>query len=189
MEAKDGYTGGHVERVSDVAMALARRLGYEGDELDAVEVGALLHDIGKIGIPEAIIRKPGPLNDDEWAIMKEHPLISEHILAECDLSPIVLQVARSSHERWDGDGYPDGLAGEQIPLPARIVLVADALDALTSDRSYRLGRTVDEAMDEIRRHAGTQFCPVVVEALEAVYREEPAVLGASQPDAVRAGVA
>ena len=100
----------------------------------------------------------------------------------------MLQVARSSHERWDGDGYPDGLAGEEIPLPARIVLVADALDALTSDRSYRLGRT-SEAMDEIRRHAGTQFCPAVVDALEAVYRDEPALLGAAQPDAVRAGVA
>jgi putative nucleotidyltransferase with HDIG domain len=134
MEAKDYYTGGHTERVSDIAVALAKRLGYEGLELDAVEIGALLHDIGKIGIPERILHKPGPLDDDEWKVMKEHPVISEYILQEVDLDPIVLQIARSSHERMDGNGYPDGKAGDEIPMPARIVLVADAFDALTSDR-------------------------------------------------------
>jgi len=176
MEAKDSYTGGHVERVSQFAVALARRLGYEGDELDAIEVGALLHDIGKIGIPERIIQKPGPLDEDEWAMMKQHPLISEHILAGCDLSPIVLQIARSSHERIDGAGYPDGLAGEEIPLPARIVLVADGLDAITSDRPYRRGRSLEAALAEVRVHGGTQFCPQVVAALEAIYRDEPELL-------------
>jgi hypothetical protein len=184
MEAKDYYTGGHTERVSEVAVALATRLGYSGAELDAIEIGALLHDIGKIGIPERILHKPGPLDDDEWKVMKEHPVISEYILAEVDLHPIVLQVARSSHERMDGRGYPDGLQGDRIPLPARIVLVADAFDALTSDRPYRSGRTVTAAMEELRRHAGTQFCPTVVEALEAIYREEPQVLGAAALRAV-----
>jgi putative nucleotidyltransferase with HDIG domain len=184
MEAKDYYTGGHTERVSQVAVALARRLGYTGEELDAIEIGALLHDIGKIGIPERILHKPGPLDEEEWKVMREHPIISEYILSEIDLNPIVLQVARSSHERIDGAGYPDGLRGDQIPLPARIVLAADALDALTSDRPYRSARTVSAAMEELRSHAGTQFCPKVIEALDAVYRAEPQILGAAALRAV-----
>lgn len=176
MEAKDYYTGGHIERVSDVAVALARRLGYTGAQLDAVEIGALLHDIGKIGIPERILHKPGPLDEAEWKVMKEHPLISEYILQKIDLDPIVLQIARSSHEQMDGRGYPDGLAGDAIPLPARIVLVADAFDALTSDRPYRPARPVPAAMDELRAHSGTQFCPQVIDALEVIYREQPRLL-------------
>jgi hypothetical protein len=184
MEAKDYYTGGHTERVSGVAVALAAKLGYSGIELDAIEIGALLHDIGKIGIPERILHKPGPLDDEEWKVMKEHPVISEYILSEVDLHPIVLQVARSSHERMDGKGYPDGLPGDQIPLPARIVLVADAFDALTSDRPYRAARTTAVAMEELRAHTGTQFCPTVVNALEALYREQPQVLGAAALRAV-----
>ncbi|HET6944208.1 MAG TPA: HD domain-containing phosphohydrolase, partial [Gaiellaceae bacterium] len=107
MEAKDLYTGGHTGRVASVSVALAQQLGYEGDALDAIEIGALLHDIGKIGIPERILRKQGPLDDDEWAIMRTHPLVSDFILAELDLDPIVRQCARSSHERMDGLGYPD----------------------------------------------------------------------------------
>jgi hypothetical protein len=184
MEAKDYYTGGHTERVSGVAVALAAKLGYSGIELDAIEIGALLHDIGKIGIPERILHKPGPLDDEEWKVMREHPVISEYILSEVDLHPIVLQVARSSHERMDGKGYPDGLPGDQIPLPARIVLVADAFDALTSDRPYRAARTTAVAMEELRAHTGTQFCPTVVNALEALYREQPQVLGAAALRAV-----
>jgi putative nucleotidyltransferase with HDIG domain len=186
MEAKDDYTGGHTERVSDVAVALASRLGYTGADLDAIEVGALLHDIGKIGISERILHKPGPLDDDEGKVMKEHPIISEHILSGIDLSPLVLQIARSSHERIDGKGYPDGLAGEEIPLPARIVLVADAFDALTSDRPYRRGRGIRAAIDEIKAHAGTQFCPKVVAALERIWHEEPLVLGETRLHAVTA---
>ncbi len=177
MEAKDYYTGGHTERVSEVAVAIASRLGYSGPDLDAIEIGALLHDIGKIGIPERILHKQGPLDEEEWKVMKEHPVISEYILSGVDLSPIVLEVARSSHERLDGKGYPDGKRGEEIPLPARIVLVADAFDALTSDRPYRRGRHTLEAITELQAHVGTQFCPLVVEALERVYREEPHVLG------------
>jgi hypothetical protein len=189
MEAKDYYTGGHTERVSEVAVALGERLGYSGEELDAIEIGALLHDIGKIGIPERILHKPGPLDSEEWRVMKEHPVISEYILSEVDLHPIVLQVARSSHERMDGKGYPDGLEGDRIPLPARIVLVADALDALTSDRPYRSGRTISAALEELRANAGTQFCPSVVAALEAIYREQPQLLGGATLRAVREAVA
>lgn len=184
MEAKDYYTGGHTERVATVAVALARRLGFQGADLDAVEIGALLHDIGKIGIPERILHKPGPLDDEEWKVMKEHPVISEYILAEVDLPPIVLQIARSSHERMDGAGYPDGVPGEEIPLAARIVLVADAFDALTSDRPYRRGRRIRDAMDELRAHAGSQFCPRVISALEQVYREEPHLLAGGDLRAV-----
>jgi putative nucleotidyltransferase with HDIG domain len=184
MEAKDYYTGGHTERVSGIAVALAARLGYTGVELDAVEIGALLHDIGKIGIPERILHKPGPLDDEEWKVMKEHPIISEYILQKVDLHPIVLQVARSSHERVDGKGYPDQKAGDEIPLPARIVLVADAFDALTSDRPYRSARSVAAAMEELREHAGTQFCPSVIQAFEALHREQPTVLGTATLRAV-----
>lgn len=176
MEAKDYYTGGHTERVAEVAVALAKELGYSGHELDAIEIGALLHDIGKIGIPETILRKPGPLDPEEWKVMKEHPVISDYILSEVDLPEIVRQIARSSHERIDGAGYPDGLVGEDIPLPARIVLVADAFDALTSDRPYRRGRHTLAALEELRTHAGAQFCPRVVAALETVFRKQPEVL-------------
>jgi putative nucleotidyltransferase with HDIG domain len=176
MEAKDYYTGGHTERVATIAVALAHRLGYSGDELEAVEIGALLHDIGKIGIPERILNKPGPLDPDEWDVMRQHPIISEQILAEVDLHPIVRQIARSSHERVDGGGYPDGLAGDDIPLPARIALVADAFDALTSDRPYRKARSIDAALEELRSNSGTQFCTRVLDVLEKIRQEEPQLL-------------
>jgi putative nucleotidyltransferase with HDIG domain len=184
IEAKDGSTGEHTERVAELALELARRVGYSGADLDAIQIGALLHDIGKIGVPEAILNKPGPLSDEEWEVMKRHPLVSEHILAESGLSPIVLQIARSSHERFDGHGYPDGLVGHEIPLPARIVLVADALDAITSDRPYRSGRSVADAVGELRAGAGTQFCPDVVAALAHLYAEQPQRLGAGRLRAV-----
>jgi putative nucleotidyltransferase with HDIG domain len=182
MEAKDHYTGGHTERVSDLAVSLARRLGYSGDDLAAIEIGALLHDIGKIGISERILHKPGPLNDAEQKLMQEHPLISESILSAVDLHPFVCQIARSSHERMDGKGYPDGLRGDEIPLPARIVLVADAFDALTSDRPYRARRPVAAALEELRSCTGSQFCPRVIAALEAIAREEPDVLAGAVAD-------
>jgi putative nucleotidyltransferase with HDIG domain len=176
MEAKDYYTGGHTERVAAIAVALARRLGVTGADLEAIEIGALLHDIGKIGIPEHILHKPGPLTEDEWAVMKQHPVISDYILSEVDLPAIVRQIARSSHERMDGAGYPDRLAGELIPLVARIVLVADAFDALTTDRPYRRARHTLAALEEVRANAGTQFCPEVVDALHRLFREEPQAL-------------
>jgi hypothetical protein len=184
MDAKDVYTGGHVDRVAAVALALARRLGFKGDELEAIEIGALLHDVGKIGVPEQILGKTGPLDDSEWAVIKKHPLISDYILSELDLHPFVRQCARSSHERIDGTGYPDGLAGDAIPLPARIVFVADAFDALTSARSYRPGRPPLAALAEIRANAGSQFCPRVVAALEELWREQPRLLAREEPDQV-----
>jgi HD-GYP domain-containing protein (c-di-GMP phosphodiesterase class II) len=184
MDAKDVYTGGHVDRVAAVAVALARRLGFRGEELEAIEIGALLHDVGKIGVPEQILGKPGPLEPSEWEVIKRHPLISDYILSELDLHPFVRQCARSSHERIDGTGYPDGLAGDAIPVPARIVFVADAFDALTSARSYRPARPPLAALAEIRANAGSQFCPRVVAALEDIWREHPDLLAREEPDQI-----
>jgi HD-GYP domain-containing protein (c-di-GMP phosphodiesterase class II) len=140
--------------------------------------------VGKIGVPEQILQKPGPLEPSEWAIIKRHPLISDYILSELDLHPFVRQCARSSHERMDGTGYPDGLAGDALPLPARIVFVADAFDALTSARSYRSARPPLAALAEIRANAGTQFCPRVVAALEETWRDQPDLLGREEPDQI-----
>jgi hypothetical protein len=185
MEAKDLYTGSHTERVAAVAVGIARRLGFRDEELEAIEIGALLHDIGKIGIPEDVLRKPGKLDEDEWELIKTHPVISDYILSELELHPFVRQCARSSHERIDGTGYPDALSGEAIPLPARIVLVADALDALTSTRPYRAARPILGALAEIRAHTGTQFCPKVVAALEELWRKEPGAFTAEALKPVR----
>ena len=178
VDARDDSTGGHAVRVSRIAVAIARRLGYAGAELEAIRVGALLHDLGKVGIPQRILRKPGPLSAEEWSVMRTHPLISHAMLAELDLPQAVCAIARHSHERIDGAGYPDGLAADAIPLEARIVFVADAFDALTSDRPYRAGCGSYEALEEVRRHSGTQFCPRVVAALEQVNVEAPELLGA-----------
>jgi hypothetical protein len=185
MEAKDLYTGGHTERVAAVAVGIARRLGFRDEELEAIEIGALLHDIGKIGIPEHVLRKPARLNEEEWELIRTHPVISDYILSELDLHPFVRQCARSSHERIDGTGYPDGLSGEEIPLPARIVLVADALDALTSTRPYRAARPFLGALAEIKAHTGTQFCPRVVAALDELWRKEPALFGTEPAAPIR----
>jgi hypothetical protein len=184
MEAKDLYTGGHTERVAALAVGLGRALGYRDEDLEAIEIGALLHDIGKIGVPGHVLRKEGPLDEDEWELIRQHPRISDYILSELDLHPFVRQCARSSHERVDGMGYPDRLSGDEIPLPARIVFVADAFDALTSTRPYRPARPMLAALAEIRAHAGTQFCPRVVEALEELWRKEPGIFTPAQsPDA------
>jgi putative nucleotidyltransferase with HDIG domain len=166
IEAKDPYTGGHTERVADYATMLARELGFGDDDLQAIEVGAVIHDIGKIGVPDRILLKPGRLDSDEFAEMRRHPEISSYILDELDLPPIVRDMARNHHERFDGKGYPDGLAGKEIPLAARILTVADAFDAMTSDRPYRRALSLEVAAAEITRNSGSQFCPDVVAALE-----------------------
>jgi hypothetical protein len=177
IEAKDPYTGGHTERVAALACLLARQLGLGGEELDAVEVGGVIHDIGKIGIPDAILLKPGKLDDEEFAEMKRHPLISSRILEGLDFPDIVLDMARHHHERFDGRGYPDGLTGAEIPLAARVLCVADALDAMTSDRPYRDALPTATALEEIDRHAGTQFCPTVVAALNTLVARDPSLGG------------
>jgi hypothetical protein len=173
IEAKDPYTGGHTERVADFAVELARELGLSGEELQAVAIGGVIHDIGKIGIRDQVLLKPGRLDPDEWAEMRRHPEISTYILDELELPRMAKEMARHHHERFDGGGYPDGLVGETIPLAARILAVADTIDAMTTDRPYRDALTLDATLAEVRKHAGTQFCPVVVAALEASCRRRP----------------
>jgi diguanylate cyclase (GGDEF)-like protein len=165
LEAKDGYTSDHAQAVGDLAVAVARRLGLAGDALSAVEFGALLHDIGKIRIPESILNKPGPLNDEEWEVMRAHPEAGERILQPIASLAAVLPIVRSSHERWDGDGYPDRIAGEAIPLGARIVSVCDAYRAMIEPRPYRDAREPALARAALLAASGTQFDPACVAAL------------------------
>ncbi|MDX6640272.1 MAG: hypothetical protein QOF12_1283, partial [Solirubrobacteraceae bacterium] len=178
IEAKDPYTGGHTERVRDFAMLLARELGLSEEDLRAIEVGSIIHDIGKIGIPDGILTKPGQLTEEEFDAMRRHPEISSYIVSELELPLIVKQMVRSHHERWDGRGYPDGLAGEDIPLAARILAVADTLDAMTSDRSYRRALPVEAAVEEIRNLSGVQFCPRVAATFLACHERDPSLGGA-----------
>src|SRR3954469_5824869 len=169
LEEDDEYTGHHTEDVVDLSVRVAEQLGVSEDVKRETELGALLHDIGKIHIPDAIINKAGPLDDDEWALMKTHTVEGQRMLDQVGglLSNVGL-VVRASHERFDGRGYPDGLAGEAIPLAARVVAVCDSFNAMTTTRSYRPGMPVATAADEVRRCAGSQFDPAVADALLAV---------------------
>lgn len=172
VEAKDPYTSGHTERVAEIAVLLATELGIPPEDLPAINVGAIIHDIGKIGVPDEILLKAGPLDAEQLATMRKHPEMSSYILAELELPSTVKQMVRSHHERFDGCGYPDRIAGEEIPLPARILSVADAFDAMTSDRPYRSAMPLEDACAEIVDKAGTQFCPQVVAALVAAQRRD-----------------
>ena len=170
LEHADGYTGGeHTHGVIDLATRVARELGLGGDQRRNVEFAALLHDIGKIVIPDEIINKPGALEPHEWEIIKTHTIAGQQMLDRVG-GPLgeVGRIVRASHERWDGGGYPDGLAGSDIPLEAAIVAVCDAFSAMTTDRSYRPARGHDEALAELERCAGSQFCPEVVAATARV---------------------
>jgi diguanylate cyclase (GGDEF)-like protein len=163
--------GDHSEGVADLAEAAARRMGATDEQAREIRTGAELHDIGKSAIPDAILSKPGPLNDDEWAFMRRHTLIGERIVASADSLSGVAKLVRSSHERWDGAGYPDGLAGAEIPLGARIIAVCDAFDAMLADRPYSAALDFETALAEIERCAGRQFDPEVAAAFVAVSRE------------------
>jgi putative nucleotidyltransferase with HDIG domain len=169
LEEDDEYTGHHTQDVVELAVKVADEMGLDEDARRETEMGALLHDIGKIAVPDEIINKPGPLNDEEWAIMKTHTVEGERMLQQVGgLLSSVGRVVRASHERWDGGGYPDGLAGEAIPVAARICAACDAFNAMTTDRSYRKALPLEVAIGELRKHAGTQFAPDVVAALIAV---------------------
>ena len=163
----------HLNGVAALAAAVGRVLGLTCEERDEVARAAELHDVGKIAIPDAILHKPGPLDDDEWRLMREHTVVGDRILGAAPAMRPVARIVRSSHERWDGGGYPDGLAGEQIPLGARIVAVCDAYDAMTSARPYQRRIPHARALAELRRCAGTQFDPRVVEAFCAVAADGP----------------
>ena len=159
LEARDPYTEAHTGRIKNLALGLAVALQVPPELRQAVKLGSILHDVGKIGIPDAILLKPASLSDDEWDIMRTHPLIGERMLRTIDFLSPTLPIIRHHHERWDGNGYPDKLAGEDIPLGARIVAVCDSFDAMTTDRPYRKGMSADEACDELISCAGSQFDP------------------------------
>lgn len=163
VEAKDAYTGQHLERCRVYGMALMRELGI-GDEQRTAEYGFLLHDAGKVGVPEAILNKPGPLTAAEWRIMRTHPLIGYQLIAGIPFLKVAAELVRYHHEMYDGSGYPEGLRGDQIPVAARVFGVVDAFDAMTTDRPYRTAMPVGQAIEELQRMSGTQFDPVVVEA-------------------------
>jgi HD-GYP domain-containing protein (c-di-GMP phosphodiesterase class II) len=169
IEADDAYTGSHSRDVVDLVRMVSERLDLSRDDLRTAELVALLHDVGKIRIPAEIIRKPGPLTPAERALIETHTIQGEQMLARVGgLLADVGRIVRSCHERWDGGGYPDRLAGEEIPLIARIVCCCDAFDAMTSDRPYRPARSAEEALGELRACSGTHFDPQVVDALAAV---------------------
>jgi putative nucleotidyltransferase with HDIG domain len=173
LEEDDEYTGHHTEDVVELSVKVAVELGVSEDVQRETEMGALLHDIGKIAVPDEIINKPGPLDDEEWAIMRTHTVEGERMLQQVGgLLSSVGVVVRASHERWDGGGYPDGLAGEAIPVAARIVSACDAFNAMTTDRSYRKALPLEVAIAELETNAGTQFAPDVVDALVAVVKRD-----------------
>jgi two-component system, cell cycle response regulator len=172
--------GEHVEGVGRLASELARRAGLDNEDVDVVGRAADLHDIGKMGIPDQVLGKPGPLNDDEWSLMRKHTLIGERMLSVSPALGPVARLVRSSHERWDGRGYPDGLAHTEIPVGARIIAICDAYEAMTEKRPYRTAVSPAEALEELRRSAGTQFDPELVELFADVIAEIP-VAAPSRP--------
>jgi len=165
LEAKDAYTGSHAQTIAEFAVAVGEELGLAGRELRAVRMGALLHDVGKIAIPDAILNKPGPLTDDEFLVMKSHTTIGADIIRGIPGMEEVVALVRSSHERWDGRGYPDGLSGNDVPRGAYVIAVCDAFHAMVEDRVYRKAMSYEGAIEELRRCSGTQFMPAAVEAL------------------------
>jgi putative nucleotidyltransferase with HDIG domain len=167
--ADDEYTGEHSYGVIALSLEIADELGLDEDDRRLVEFGALLHDVGKIAVPKSIVNKAGPLDDDEWQIMRQHTIAGQRMLDKVGGSMTdVGEIVRASHERWDGKGYPDGTSGEEVPLPARIVSVADTFHAITTTRPYRRAQSPDAAIKELRACAGTQFDPEVVDALVRV---------------------
>ena len=162
---RDRYTGEHSESVVQLVATVAAGLGLDREEIERVRSAALLHDIGKVAIPDDILHKAGALNDGEWDIMREHPVIGERILRAIPGLGGVARIVRHEHERFDGSGYPDGLSGSEIPIGSRIILACDAYHAMTSDRPYRSAMPHSEAIAELAKHAGTQFDPDVTEQL------------------------
>ena len=171
VEARDAYTGRHAERVAAYGMAIASEAGIDPVDSPEMEFGFLLHDVGKVAVPDAILFKPSGLAPEEELVMRTHPVVGWEILREIDFLGAAKLVVRHHHERWDGGGYPDGLQGEDIPLLARVFAVADALDALTTDRPYRPATDFRTAGQEISAGAGTQFDPGVVDAFCAMPAE------------------
>ena len=174
LEAKDPHTRGHSERVADLGRRIATELGLDEDEVTTVGEAGLLHDIGKIGVPEPTLQKPGPLTGEEWHAMRRHPLVGAQIVAPYEFLARSTPIIRHHHEHWDGSGYPDGLAGAAIPLGARIVAVADVFDALTSRRPYRAAMTRTAGVKQLLDEAGRTLDPDVVKTCVKLLRRGPA---------------
>jgi putative two-component system response regulator len=172
LETRDSETHGHSERVVSYSLRLGREYGLSSEEMKALEFGSLLHDIGKIGVPDSILRKPAKLTEEEWVRMREHPLHGQQILRGIEFLQGAARVVAQHHEKWDGTGYPLGLRTEEIDICARIFAVADAFDAITSDRVYRRGKPYEAAAQELDDWAGRQFDPKVVEAFHRVPKED-----------------
>jgi HD-GYP domain-containing protein (c-di-GMP phosphodiesterase class II) len=173
IEAKDRTTRGHLDRTQAYGLALARRVDPELTADPATGYGFFLHDIGKVGIPEPILSKDGPLSAEEWAVMRTHPLIGAEIVAPIAFLSGAVELIRHHHERFDGSGYPDGLRGDAIPLAARVFAVADSFDAMTSDRPYRRAIGIERALGEIRSGAGTQWDPDVARVFVQMVEDDP----------------
>src|SRR5919201_1451157 len=172
IEARDPYTRGHSARVTRLAEAVARRLGWSEERLVSLRVGGPLHDIGKLAVSDDVLSKEGGLDEEEFAQIREHPRVGARILLRFAAYRQALPYVLYHHERWDGNGYPTGKAGKEIPLEARLLAVADAFDAMTSDRPYRRALTHGEALAEVERCAGTQFDPEIARIFLEVFAEE-----------------
>jgi putative nucleotidyltransferase with HDIG domain len=177
IEAKDPYTKGHCGRVAAFSLVLAQESGYPDGELETMEFGAFLHDIGKIGVRDSVLLKPGPLDEEEWEHMRMHPVKGYEIATQIEMIKPVIAAVRNHHERWDGAGYPDGMKAEEIPLSARIVAIADAYDAMATDRPYKRALPLDECEALLQKNAGKMFDPDLVEVfvrnhLGAIYRSD-----------------
>lgn len=180
LRIRDAETIAHCRRVATYSLLLAEMIGFDPTRRDELAVGALLHDIGKIGLADAVLHKPGPLSDEEFRHVQTHPVVGYEMVRDpLAPYPLALEVIRSHHERFDGRGYPDGLARDDIPLAARMFSVVDAFDAMTSDRPYAAARSVEGALAELQRHRGSQFCPECLDAFLSLER--------SMLDGVRSG--
>ena len=171
LDAKSHYTCGHSERVAEFSLLLAKGLALSLPEQRRIHIGAHLHDIGKIGIPDAILNKAGKLTDAEFQIMQQHPIIGDNIIRKIKVFHDIVDIIRFHHERFDGKGYPDGLIGTSIPIGARIVAVADALDAMISCRPYRSAYSFEAALAEVSRCSGTQFDPLIVSRFRELHMQ------------------
>ncbi len=174
VDARDAYTGGHSRRVQQLALAIGRELGLTQAELDVLEHAALFHDIGKLAVPDTVLLKPSRLSGSEWGLMRRHAAEGARIIDRLGFLTDAVPAIRHHHERFDGRGYPDGLAGQDIPLGARIIQVADALDSMLTTRIYRAARPAHEVLAELARGSGTQFCPRCVDAIGRLLRDEAA---------------
>ena len=171
LDAKDSYSEGHSRRVAAYTAQIAEKLGFSKEDVKNIRIIALLHDIGKIGVPDTVLNKPGRLTDEEFAMMKQHAVIGSEILKDIDMITGIAIGAKSHHERYDGRGYPEGLKGEDIPYIARIIAVADSYDAMTSNRVYRKHLTYEQVMAELEKGEGTQFDPKIARAMEELIKE------------------